>query len=377
VIYFDNSATTQIHPEVIDAMKPYLVESFGNPSGKYYTLAEHAKVAVEKAREQIGKLFNCSPDEVVFTSGSTESNNLVLKGLADLHWGKPKRLITTSVEHPSILETAKYLQGKGVPVHFLSVDENGTIRLSELAAILEEYGDDVFLVSVVWGNNEIGTLNDLEEIAELCAKFKVLLHSDATQVAGKLPIDLQTTNIHFLSASAHKFHGPKGIGVCIIKKDEMGIRRKLTPLLHGGGQEFGYRSGTLAVHNIVGAGVAAEIARRDLQTIRQHLIQLEEYCKKRLLETFPHIVQFTVGDVKKIPGLLSVRFRGVNNELLIKKLAKHVAISTGSACSSSKPSHVLQQIGLSLDEVRSTVRLSFSRFNSFKQIDEFIALLNS
>lgn len=377
MIYFDNSATTKIHPEVIEAMLPFLDENYGNPSGKYYLLAETAKKAVEKAREQVALLFNCSPDEVVFTSGSTESNNLILKGLADIHWNNPKCLITSSVEHSSISETAKYLEKRGVPVHYIGVNDDGSISLGGFEQILKKNENKVFLSSIIWGNNELGTLNDIAMIGELCAKYNILLHSDATQVAGKNLIDMRKTNVHFLSASPHKFHGPKGIGICVLRKDEMGIRRKLTPLLHGGEQEFGYRSGTLSVHNIVGTGAAAEIAWRDMQFVSQHLFKLEEYCKKRLLETFPQLVKFNIDSLNKIPGILSVRFQGINNEILIKKLSERVALSTGSACSSSKPSTVLQNIGLNLDGVRSTVRISFSRFNTIEEIDNFIALLSS
>jgi len=376
MIYFDNSATTTIHPEVIEAMRPYIEEHYGNPSGKYYTLAENAKKAVEQAREQVAQLFNCTPDEVIFTSGSTESNNFVLKGLADLNRGNRKQLITTKTEHSSIMETAKFLEERGITVRYLDVDRNGRINIDDLDQLLKESAVDTYLTSIMWGNNELGTLNEIEQIGNICAKYNIQFHSDATQIVGKIPIDLARTPVHFLSASGHKFHGPKGIGVCIIKKDELGLRKKITPLLHGGGQEFGYRSGTLAVHNIVGIGAAAEIAHRDLEAVYNHLWQLERYCRKRLYEMFPEVVNFNITDDNKIPGILSVRFTGVNNEILIKKLADQVALSTGSACSSSKPSYVLQSIGLGLDEVRSTVRISFSRFNTIEQIDDFIAFLS-
>lgn len=376
MIYFDNSATTQIHPEVVDKIKKFIEEEYGNPSSKYYVIAQKARQAVERAREKVAKLFNCSPDEVIFTSGATESNNFILKGLADLCWEQPKYLVTTVAEHPSILETAKYLERRGYPVKFISVDHNGRANLKELESFLYEHSQDTFLVSIVWGNNELGTLNDIEQIAEICSQFNVLLHSDATQVVGKYPIDLQKVKVHFLSASGHKIHGPKGIGVCIIRKDEAGIRRSITPILHGGGQEFGLRSGTLPVHNIVGMGAAAEIALRDLNEVSYHLQKLEDYCKKRLLETFPEIIEINARETKKIPGILSVQFKGINNEILIKKLSDHVALSTGSACSSDQPSHVLQEIGLNLDQVRYTVRISFSRFNTIEQIDEFISLLS-
>ncbi|GED28686.1 cysteine desulfurase IscS [Brevibacillus agri] len=373
MIYFDNSATTPVHPEVFDAMLPFFKEEYGNPSSKYYTLAENAKKAVEEARFHIAELLKCDPDEVVFTSGATESNNMVLKGYLDTRSGV--RIITTKTEHPSVLDTAQYLESHGVKVHYLDVDTYGFCDVDQLDTLLESDHHLKTLVSVVWGNNEIGTLNDLSTISSICAKHGVSLHTDATQVAGKVEIDLSSQVITFLSLSSHKIHGPKGIGACIIKKDALGIRTKLTPLLHGGGQEFGYRSGTLNVHNIVGFGKAAEIAKRDLRSTMKHLAELEQYLLQKLHEKLSGILHLNSRAATKIPGIVNIRFEGVNNELLVKKLADHFAISTGSACSSSKPSHVLQSIGLTLDQVRSSVRISLSRFNTRDEIDLFIDTL--
>lgn len=373
MIYFDNSATTPVHPEVFDAMLPFFKEEYGNPSSKYYSLAENAKKAVEEARFHIAQLLQCDPDEVVFTSGATESNNMVLKGYLDASTGVS--LITTKTEHPSVLDTAQYLESHGAKVRYLNVDSDGYCDVDQLDQILQSNNHLKTLVSVVWGNNEIGTLNDLTTISSICARHGVSLHTDATQVAGKVEIDLSSQSITFLSFSSHKIHGPKGIGACIIKKDALGIRTKLTPLLHGGGQEFGYRSGTLNVHNIVGFGKAAEIAKRDLRNTMKHLADLEQYLLQKLHAKLTGLTHLNSRAAAKIPGIVNLRFEGVNNELLVKKLADHFAISTGSACSSSKPSHVLQSIGLTLDQVRSSVRISLSRFNTRDEIDLFIDTL--
>jgi cysteine desulfurase len=373
MIYFDNSATTPVHPEVFDAMLPFFKEEYGNPSSKYYSLAENAKKAVEEARFHIAQLLQCHPDEVVFTSGATESNNMVLKGYLDASTGVS--LITTKTEHPSVLDTAQYLESHGAKVHYLNIDSDGYCDVDQLDQILQSDNHLKTLVSVVWGNNEIGTLNDLTTISSICARHGVSLHTDATQVVGKVEIDLKSQFITFLSFSSHKIHGPKGIGACIIKKDALGIRTKLTPLLHGGGQEFGYRSGTLNVHNIVGFGKAAEIAKRDLRNTMKHLADLEQYLLQKLHAKLTGLAHLNSRAAAKIPGIVNLRFEGVNNELLVKKLADHFAISTGSACSSSKPSHVLQSIGLTLDQVRSSVRISLSRFNTRDEIDLFIDTL--
>ncbi|HBZ83221.1 MULTISPECIES: cysteine desulfurase family protein [Brevibacillus] len=373
MIYFDNSATTPVHPEVFDAMLPFFKEEYGNPSSKYYSLAENAKKAVEEARFHIAQLLQCDSDEVVFTSGATESNNMVLKGYLDTRTSV--RLITTKTEHPSVLDTAQFLESHGAKVHYLHVDSDGYCDVEQLDQILQSDNHLKTLVSVVWGNNEIGTLNDLTTISRICARQGVSLHTDATQVAGKVEINLSSQAISFLSFSSHKIHGPKGIGACIIKKDALGIRTKLTPLLHGGGQESGYRSGTLNVHNIVGFGKAAEIAKRDLRNTMKHLADLEQYLLQKLHAKLSGLTHLNSRAAAKIPGIVNLRFEGVNNELLVKKLADHFAISTGSACSSSKPSHVLQSIGLTLDQVRSSVRISLSRFNTRDEIDLFIDTL--
>lgn len=372
MIYFDNSATTNIAPEVAHAMLPYLNEEFGNPSSKHYTLANNAKRAIGDARESVARLVGCEPDEVVFTSGSTESNNMILKGIIE-YYGCA-HIVTSPVEHPSILDTVEFLRTKGVQTTFADVDAYGRVDTNSLTKALCSKPPATTLVTIMWGNNELGSLNDTEALSQVASEYNAFFHTDATQVIGKLDVRGLQLNVRFVSLSAHKLHGPKGIGAAIIRKDSLGIRTPLTPLLHGGGQENEYRSGTLSVHNIVGFGKAAEIALTGLQHTTTHLKKLEDRLVSGIKEMVP-TAAFNSDHKNKIPGIINVRFPRVNNELLIKKLAPIVAISTGSACSSSKPSHVLQSIGLTLDEIRSSVRISLSRFNTEDEVDEFLCIL--
>ncbi|MBS4205486.1 cysteine desulfurase family protein [Lederbergia citrea] len=369
MIYLDNSATTQIYPEVKDAMLPYLMEEFGNPSSKYYSKAENAKRAVEEARASLASLLGCNSSEIVFTSGSTESNNMIIKGVADYYQNQGNHIITTKVEHPSVLETCRYLEEKGFSITYLDVDQYGRIDLEDFQNSIK---DTTILVSIIWGNNELGSLNDMESISNVCLDKNIFLHTDATQVVGKIEFDMSAfPGITFLSCSAHKFHGPKGIGATFIREDKYGILTKFTPLLHGGGQEHGVRSGTLAVHNIVGMGKAADIVTLNLGKNIVKLKELELYLCTILNDKFGNQIKFNNDKENKIPGILSVLFKGVNNELLLKTLAPMVAASTGSACSSTKPSHVLEGIGLTLDEIRSTVRFSISALNGKEDLDIF------
>lgn len=366
MIYFDNSATTPIHPEVLETMLPYLGGEYGNPSSRFYSLAENAKKAVDKAREQIADLLGCSPDEVIFTSGATESNNMILKGVADYYAAKGNQLITTEVEHPSVLESVRYLESKGFAAVYLKPDKFGRVSASQLSESLNS-GESI-VTSILWGNNELGSLNDIDSLARICDEKKVFFHTDATQVLGKVNVNLADIPINFLSCSAHKIHGPKGIGACIIRK-RLGLKTKLTPLLHGGGQENDYRSGTLSVHNIVGFGKAAELAKKNLNEARDKLIGFETLLMGELTQRFNNQVIFNNDVENKIPGILSIRFDGTINELLIKKLAgENIHLSSGSACSSTKPSHVLTSIGLSLAELRSTIRVSLSPYNTEQEI---------
>lgn len=372
MIYFDNSATTKIDPRVVEAMLPYLYEGYGNPSSKYYSLATHAKDAVEIARTNVAKLVGCDTNEVVFTSGATESNNLILKGVMETFGGAKPTLAVSKVEHSSILEVAGYLEQHGVAVKYINVNSYGRVDETSFESALEL---EPTLVSVQWGNSETGVLNDVRRMARRCAERGILFHTDATQVVRKFKTSPLDRSVRFLSLSAHKLHGPKGIGAAIIRRDELGIKTKLAPLIHGGGQESNYRSGTLSVHNIVGFGKAAELALLEQDKSILRVQKLEEYLRQKLMEMFPAIVRFNGDVTDKIPGIVNVQFRGVNNELLIKKLSGRYALSTGSACSSSKPSHVLESMGLTLNEIRSSVRISLSHLNTVEDIDAFCDFL--
>jgi len=369
MLYLDNSATTKIEDEVFEAMLPFLKEEYGNPSSKYYAAATNSHTAVENARRNIAKLLGTSNKELIFTSGSTEANNMIIKGVADYYSTKGNHIITTSTEHASVLETCRYLESKDFEVSYLSVDKYGRIDLEELKSTLKS---TTILVSIIWGNNEIGSLNDIKEISDICLSNNVFFHTDATQVIGKIDINLEEyPGINFLSCSAHKFHGPKGVGTVFIKKDQYDILTPITPLFHGGGQESSIRSGTLAVHNIVGMGKAAELAKEKITTNILQLQDSENYLVEILKSKFHDIVVFNSDTVNKIPGIINVQFKGINNEVLLKQLAPVIAASTGSACSSSKPSHVLDAIGLSLEEIRNTIRFSMSPHISKEELEIF------
>ncbi len=395
MIYLDNSATTPVDHEVKEAMLPYLAEEYGNPSSKYYTLAENAKRVVEESRAKLADLINADPNEIIFTSCASESNNLIIKGVADYKKyieNKGNHIITSVTEHKSVLQTCKFLAGyenaimnreinrfrpgyrgekkidRGYEVSFVSVNGYGQV---EKETLVNSIKDTTILASIIWGNNEIGTLNQIDVLAELCKSKLILFHSDATQVLGKVKIDVKKTPVDFLSFSAHKIYGPKGIGACYIRKDKYGLKPSLTALIHGGSQEEGYRAGTLSVHNIVGFGKAAEIAKRDMDKDISMIIEQEKKVKKELAKFMPNI-QFNGHPEEKIPGVLSITLSGVNNELLIRKIAEEIAISTGSACSADEPSYVLKSIGKEKNTV-NTVRLSISRDLTDTDINEFIS----
>lgn len=377
MLYLDNSATTKIHPEVLEAMLPYLKEEYGNPSSKFYSLAENAKKAVAIAREQVAELLGCDADEVVFTSGATESNNMIIKGVADLYGRQSDashQLLTTKVEHPSVIETFNFLGDRGFEINYLDVDHFARITVDQVKEIVASHSP--LLTSIMWGNNEIGSLNPMEQLSSLFEDNGQFFHTDATQVIGKIPIDLRKLKgIRFLSMSGHKIGGPKGIGAAIIRKQSKEIYTRITPLMHGGGQENNYRSGTLAVHNIVGLGKAAELAHKNIDTNVKKLNELETYLTDIFKTNLAGKVKFNSDTKDKIPGLISMQFVGVNNELLLKKLSPFAALSSGSACSSSKPSHVLTAAGKSLEEVRQTIRFTLgvdtntSDLDFFKQIN--------
>ncbi|HEX9061091.1 MAG TPA: cysteine desulfurase family protein [Clostridia bacterium] len=376
MIYLDNSATTKIDPEVVESMLPFLDVEYGNPSSKYYALAETAKKSIEDSRNKVAMLINSRSDEIIFTSGASESNNFIIKGISDYLFHEKKagnHIITTKTEHKSVMETCKWLEKRGYKITYLDVNKFGQVNYDDLEASLT---NETILVSIIWGNNEIGTLNDISSLSTLCKDRNILFHSDATQVLGKINIDVQSIPVDFLSFSAHKIHGPKGIGGCFIRKTKIGTKQKITPLIHGGSQEFEYRAGTYPVHNIVGFGKAAEIAKRDMGKNQLTISDIEKVLIQQI-KTINTSIIINGHSSHKIPGLVSVTIPGINNELLIRKLRDSVAISTGSACSLNEPSYVLKSIGFTETDICATVRISISKYNTLGDIQSFINLIKS
>lgn len=395
MIYLDNSATTQIAPEVVNAMLPYLTAEYGNPSSKYYPLAVSAQQAVEESREKVAALIHAKPEEIIFTCGSTESSNMIIKGVADYQKYYEKRgshIITSKVEHHATLNTCRYLNGeiysnqdatfsldgcrpvvdRGYRVTFLDVTPSGGVLPDTLENAIRP---DTTLVTIMWANNEIGTINDIGTLCKIAHRHGVPFHTDATQISGKLPINMENVPVDFMSFSAHKFHGPKGVGAAYIRSDEYGLP-PITAFMHGGEQESGIRAGTLAVHNIVGFGKAAELAlaRQDERT--RQLMQIDVaaralFSKEDGLEL--------LGDAHShIPGLLSVIVHNdmFDNERFIQKVSDRYAVSSGSACTAGKPSHVLQAIGRS-DETSRVLRISLSEISSMDDVKQLIELLKN
>ena len=395
MIYLDNSATSPIDEEVRDAMLPYLSEEFGNPSSKYYCKATNAKAAVEEAREKVAKLIGAKPEEIIFTAGATESTNFIIKGYLDYrkYYGDGRNhVITSLVEHKATLNTCRYLNGelysnndptislfgekkrvdRGFEASFVGVTSNGEISVEEIEKAIKE---NTALVSILYVNNEIGSISDVSRVSEICKSHNIALHSDLTQALGKLEIDVKKLGIDYASCSAHKIYGPKGIGAAYMKSDAYGIA-PITAFMHGGEQEFGYRAGTHAVHNIVGFGKAAEIALRDMKKNETHIQKLDEL----LLHGIANIdgIHTTVNESKRIPGIVSivVEKEDFHNERFIKKISEEVALSTGSACSAGEPSYVLQALGLG-DKVTKVLRVSINKFTTDSDINEFIKLLRA
>ena len=368
MLYLDNSATTKVLPEVVDEMLPYISEYYGNPNSLYYSQATKSKDAVTIARHRIAEFLNCDDDEIIFTSGSTESNNFVLKGYAHANKEKGKHIIISSIEHSSIINTAKFLEENGFKITYLPVNHNGFVEIETLQKAIRK---DTILVSIMWANNELGSINDIKKISNLCHSKGIAFHTDATQFVGKGIIDLkENMDIDFLSLSAHKFYGPKGIGIVFIKKDSNGLYPYITPLIHGGEQEFGLRSGTLAVHQIVGMGKAAQLAKDNLE---DNIIKLKEYevqFKKRMKEVFGDQIAINNDFSNRVPGLVSIRLKGFNNQLFLKKASDIISASTGSACSNSKPSYVLKACGYTDEEIHETIRFSLSPYGDYNKFSD-------
>jgi len=359
-VYADNNATTQVAPEVLEAMLPFFKEQFGNPSSMHY-LAKPAEQAITRAREQVACLLNADPSEIVFTSCGTESDNAAIRGgLAALP--HRKHIITTRVEHPAVRNVCQYLGKNGYRVTELSVDKMGHLDLDELRETLD---DDTALVSVMWANNETGVVFPVKEIAAMVKSRGALLHCDAVQAAGKLPIDLRTVNIDLLSISGHKLHAPKGIGVLYIRRGTY-----FSPLMIGGHQEKGRRAGTENVPYIVGIGKACELALDHMQEEQTRVKPLRDRLEKELLEKA--LDASVNGDpANRLPNTTSISFKYIEGEAILLMLSvEGIAASSGSACTSGslEPSHVLRAMGVPFTRVHGSIRFSLSRYNSDEDI---------
>lgn len=371
--YLDAQATSVLDPRVLDAMLPYEIFAHGNAHSKQHGFGQEANAAVELARRRIAGLVNCSSKDLIFTSGATESNNLAIKGaMRFLRKSKGKKhLITTQTEHKCILESARALQRSGFDVTFLPVQRNGLVKPDALAQAIRP---DTGLVSVMTVNNEIGVIQPIHQLARICRSRGVWMHTDAAQAVGKVPIDVRALGVDLMSLSGHKCHGPKGIGALFVGSRP---RVRLEPILNGGGQERGMRSGTLAVPLIVGFGKAAEIAQREMKWDSAYVQSLGRYLVQQVREKIPHVVVNGSEDSRWF-GCVNISFDSVEGESLMSKVSEF-AVSSGSACTSAslEPSYVLKAIGVSDELAHTSLRIGLSKFTTKNEIDEFVAALKT
>ena len=369
-IYMDYSATNPCDPRVVDAMVPWLREHFGNPASRSHAWGWEAEEAVEKARGQVAGLINADPREIVWTSGATESNNLAIKGAAHFYKDKGKHIITSKIEHKAVIDSCRALEMEGFSVTYLTPGTDGIITAAAIAAAMR---DDTVLVSIMAANNEIGTVNPIAEIGALCRSKGVLFHSDAVQAVGKIPVDVEAMKIDLLSITAHKMYGPKGVGALYVRRKP---RVRLTPMIDGGGHERGLRSGTLNVPGIVGFGVACELAQREMPEEAARLVGLRDRLLAKLKAGVPQV--FVNGSVEhRLPGNLNISFAFIEGESMLMAINKHVAVSSGSACTSAslEPSYVLRALGVGDDLAHSSLRFGIGRFNTEAEIDHVADLV--
>lgn len=364
IIYLDNNATTKVDPKVVEAMLPYFNDLYANAASKH-KFGESVDEAIKDAREKIANLISSETNEIIFTSGATESINLAIKGVAESYSDKGKHIITVKTEHSAVLDVCKYLETKGFEITYLSVERDGLLNLDEIKNNLRK---ETILVSVMLVNNEIGVMQPIKDIASYVHDNGSFFMTDATQAVGKIPINVDDLDIDLMTFSGHKFYGPKGIGGLYIRSRRP-IKIKLLPLIHGGGHERGYRSGTLNVPGIIGLGKAAEIALQEMETNKEKIKEFRDYLEFELLnldETF-----LNGNNEKRIYNTSNICFRGVNADSIIERL-NNIFVSNGSACSSAslQPSHVLRAIGLSDADAFSSIRFSLGKFNTKNQISD-------
>jgi cysteine desulfurase len=369
-IYMDYSATTPVDPRVAAKMIPYLTELFGNPASRSHSFGWSAEEAVENAREEVAKLVNADPREIVWTSGATESNNLAIKGAAHFYKGKGKHLVTMKTEHKAVIDAMRELEREGFEVTYLDPQPNGLLDLEKFKAALRP---DTILVSIMFVNNEIGVIQDIPAIGEICREKGIIFHVDAAQATGKVEIDLQRLKVDLMSFSAHKTYGPKGIGALFVRRKP---RVRLEAQMHGGGHERGMRSGTLATHQIVGMGEAFRLAREEMATENERIRMLRD----RLLAGLSDMEEVYVnGDMEhRVPHNLNISFNFVEGESLIMAI-KDLAVSSGSACTSAslEPSYVLKALGRNDELAHSSIRFSIGRFTTEEEVDYAINLLKN
>ncbi len=367
-MYLDNSATTQVSEEVFEEMKPYFSEEFGNPS-TLYKYGRESKKALNLARQRVADAINAKPDEIIFTSGGSESDNLAIKGIALKLVKKGKHIITTEIEHPAVIETLKFLETLDYKVTYLPVYENGIIKIEDLKDAITP---ETILITVMHGNNEIGTIQPIEEIGKIARENKIKFHTDAVQTFGKIEVDVEKLNVDLLSISSHKINGPKGVGALYIKKGT-----RVVPLIHGGGQERGIRAGTENVPGIVGFGKACELAANQLDEHYKKLSAIRDELIEKVLNTIPEA--YLNGDREnRLPNLANFRFKAIEGESLILLLdAKGYQASTGSACSSNKleASPVLTALGLDPVDVHGSLRISLAPESDSFDVDEFVNVI--
>jgi cysteine desulfurase len=366
-VYLDHHATTPVDERVAEEMTPYLTENFGNPASDDHLYGAKAKEGVEQAREQISDVLNCRKEEIIFTSGATESDNLAIKGVADYAERKDKgnHIITGETEHEAVLEACEVLEERGFDVTYLPVDDNGLI---DPADVEEAIRNDTILISIMAANNEIGTIAPLKEIGEVAKSNEVFFHTDAVQALGYVPIDVEEMGIDLMSISAHKIYGPKGIGALYVRRRNPKV--KLDPLLHGGGHERGWRSGTLNVPSIVGLGKAVQLADNEMEERTEHVDELTSYMWNRFEEELDSVV-LNGHPENRIPNNLNISFVGVENKALVQNLQPEIAVSAGSACTTGKveASHVLQALGGDEDLWHSAVRFGLGKDNTREEIE--------
>lgn len=366
--YFDNSATTKIKEEVLKEMFPYLSIQYGNPSS-IYSIGREAKRAIEEARKKVASLINCKPEEIYFTSCGSESDNTALKGFANANKNKGKHIITSKIEHPAILNTCESLEKQGYEITYLDVDKDGFVNLETLKNSIRK---DTILISIMFANNEIGTIEPIEEISKIAHKNNIIFHTDAVQAVGNIPIDVQKMGIDMLSLSGHKIYAPKGVGALYVKK---GI--EFERFIDGGHQEKNKRAGTENVAQIVGIGKATQIAKKNLKEYQNKLKKLRDYCLKEIKNNIPNV--YINGTMeKRLPGNINISFKGIDsNELLFKLDEFGICASGGSACSSgdNNPSHVLTAIGVPNELAKGAIRFTFGDFNTKEDVDYLINVL--